>query len=179
MWRFVFMLWVGVSCEIDQERVNISRKKISGPIQVAELVTIDYKDSGTLKARLSSPKIEYYTDPDPRLLMPKGLSVDFFLDDKTKPHSTLEAGWGLRYEKQHTTWLKNNVVVVNIEQDTLQAEDLVWDEKAHIIRSDKFVRIKKKEEILYGVGFESDEDLTHYKIFNIKGTIYRDRGTFE
>lgn len=48
-----------------------------------------------------------------------------------------------------------------------------------MITSNAFVRIKKKREILYGEGFESNDDFSKYKIFKIKGTIYRDRAEIE
>jgi hypothetical protein len=65
------------------------------------------------------------------------------------------------------------VVAVNVDHDTLNTELLVWYELHRKIYSNKAVRIKKKEEIWYGDGFESNEDFTKYKIFHITGIVKR------
>ena len=63
------------------------------------------------------------------------------------------------------------MVAININHDTLNTEMLVWDELKKKIYSNKAVRIKKKDETIYGDGFESNEDFTQYKIFHITGII--------
>ena len=60
---------------------------------------------------------------------------------------------------------------VSKKNETLNAEELIWDEKNGKIYSDKFVKITTADEIIYGEGFEANEDFTNYKIKNIKGTI--------
>ena len=64
-----------------------------------------------------------------------------------------------------------NVIVTNEKGDKLNTEHLIWDEKKQKLLSNEDVKITTKDEIIFGKGFEANEDFTKYKIFNIKGTI--------
>jgi LPS export ABC transporter protein LptC len=66
---------------------------------------------------------------------------------------------------------KKNVVVINEKNEKLNTEHLIWNEKTKKIYSDEFVKITTPDEIIYGTGFEADQDFSRYKIMNIKGTI--------
>jgi hypothetical protein len=66
---------------------------------------------------------------------------------------------------------KKDVVVVNEKGEKLMTEYLVWDEKTGKIFSNEFVKIITADEIIMGNGFESNQDFSRYKIFDIKGTI--------
>ena len=66
---------------------------------------------------------------------------------------------------------RKNVVVVNQKGDRLNTEHLIWDEKKQKLISDEFVKITTKDQIIYGDGFEANEDFTKYKIFKTRGTI--------
>ncbi|MSQ79710.1 MAG: LPS export ABC transporter periplasmic protein LptC [Flavobacteriaceae bacterium] len=145
------------------------------PGEKGEGISVIYTDSGNLRAKLFTPLIENYHDIDrnPYLEMKKGLTVFFYTANKYRPESMLKADHGIKYEKQKKVVLQRNVVVVNLDHDTLNTELLIWDELTRKIHSDKFVRIKKKDEILFGEGFESNEDFTDYKIFKIKGSLLR------
>jgi hypothetical protein len=66
---------------------------------------------------------------------------------------------------------RNDVILVNSKGDTLNTEELIWEEAKQTIHSDKYVRITTKDEIIMGEGFESNTEFTKYKIFSIRGTI--------
>jgi LPS export ABC transporter protein LptC len=142
---------------------------------------VSYTDSGDLRAKLFTPLVEHYrTFPkDPYLEMRKGLRIFFYGADKSKPESMLKANYGIKYEKSRRVVIKNDVMVVNINHDTLNTEQLIWDENTRKISSNQFVRIKKPKEIIYGHGFESNEDFTNYRIFKIKGMFKREDGEIQ
>jgi hypothetical protein len=60
---------------------------------------------------------------------------------------------------------------VNTKGERLNTEEIIWDEQKKKIYSDKYVTIHTKDEILFGYGFESNEDFSKYKIFKLSGTI--------
>jgi LPS export ABC transporter protein LptC len=64
---------------------------------------------------------------------------------------------------------RKNVLVVNEKGDQLNTEHLIWDERTQKLTSDEFVKITTKDEIIYGNGFEANQDFSRYRIFNIKG----------
>jgi hypothetical protein len=60
---------------------------------------------------------------------------------------------------------------VNERGEQLTTEHLIWDERRQMLNSDEFVKITTKDEIIYGNGFEANQDFSQYRIFNIKGII--------
>lgn len=56
--------------------------------------------------------------------------------------------------------------------DTLKTEHLIWEEKEERIHTEEFVRIIRADQIISGIGFQSDQSLQNWRIKNPKGTIY-------
>jgi hypothetical protein len=46
---------------------------------------------------------------------------------------------------------------------------IFWDQKLQKIYSDKYIRIEQQDKIITGIGFESNQSMTEYKIFNTTG----------
>lgn len=61
--------------------------------------------------------------------------------------------------------------MVNEKNEKLNTEHLIWNERTKKIYSDDFVKITTPDEIIFGNGFEADQDFSRYKIMKIKGTI--------
>lgn len=102
--------------------------------------------------------------------LPSGVHVEFY-DEAMKVNSTLDAKYALRKDQESIMEAKNDVVVVNAKGEKLNTEHLTWNERTAKIYSDKFVKITTPDKIIFGNGFEANQDFTSYKIFNIKGTI--------
>jgi hypothetical protein len=64
------------------------------------------------------------------------------------------------------------VIAFNAKGDTLRTPDLWWDQNTRKFYTDKVVRFKSASKIIYGgKGFEADQDLSHYFIFQPTGII--------
>jgi LPS export ABC transporter protein LptC len=103
----------------------------------------------------------------------EGLKVDFY-NDSLRVTSWLTANYGIRYESDGKTVLKNDVQVLNENNEHLSTEELIWDERKHIIYTEKFVKITTPDQVIYGEGMEADEQLTTYRIKKPQGTIKSD-----
>jgi len=97
--------------------------------------------------------------------------IRILYSDSMHVKSKLTADYGIRYEREQKMEARKNVVVVNEKGETLNTEHLIWDERTEKLRSNEFVKITTKGEIIMGTGFEANQDFSKYKIFNIKGTI--------
>ena len=78
---------------------------------------------------------------------------------------------------QHTNNLRatGNVHVESDSGFTLYANSILWDNQYKIIESKDSVMFTTIEgDTMYGVGFESDMDLTKWKIYKPNGVIKRD-----
>ena len=67
--------------------------------------------------------------------------------------------------------MRDSVVWKSVEGDTLETEELFWDERREKIYSNKFVVITRPDEVIYGHGFEADQDFSYSRINAIEGRI--------
>lgn len=159
------------SCENDIEKINMVSKVDNSPVERAENIEVLYSDSGFVKMKLVGTVLERYANADePYILFPKGMKTLFY-DRALNITSRLSAEWGIRYENNQRMEAKKNVEVINEKGDKLNTEHLTYDQADGKLRSDEFVKITTADEIIYGTGFEANEDFSRYRIFNIKGII--------
>ena len=165
------ILLVAFSCNEEVEKVRVVTEKSNLPIETGHTIQINYTDSGFPRARLFAPLMERYANDEKNYTeMKKGITAYFFNKNR-KVDSYLKAKYAIRYDREKRMTAKNDVVLVNNKFDTLNTEELNWDEVTQRIYSDKAVRITTPDEIIIGEGFESNTEFDKYKIFKIKGTI--------
>lgn len=167
---FLFLLVFIYSCENDLEKVKLYSKGNAIPQESAKSIKIIYSDSAKVKVELTAPVLNRFETDNSYIEMPKGLQALFY-NERMEVKSKLTARYGIRYERDLRMEARKNVVVINENGDRLETEHLIWDEKKEKLISDDFVKITTKDEIIFGNGFEANQDFTKYKIFNIKGTI--------
>lgn len=173
MFRYFLLscfLSILLSCVNDPQEVNSLTEKNTGPINTAENIEILYSDSAKLKARVTAPVLEKYAGEKPYLLFPKGVKA-YFYDSNKEMNSWLTAKYAINYENEKRMEAKKDVEVMNTKGERLNTEHLVWDQGEKKLYSEVFVKITTKEEVIYGDGFEANEDFTKYRIKKIKGTI--------
>ncbi len=159
------------SCENDMSTVRKIASKKAAEVEVGKDIDAFYSDFGKMKARLIAPVMNHVVDPkNPYSEMPAGLHLIFF-SDSLKGQTDLTSGYGISYDKSDQMIARNNVVVINIAGEKLETEELIWNQKTEKISSEKFVKITTRDEIIFGDGFESNEDLSNYKIKKIRGTL--------
>lgn len=106
---------------------------------------------------------------------PEGIYVEQF--DSTFTTETMIEGDTALYMKEKQLWqLDGNVHIENVEGREFDTQQLFWDQKKRRIYSDVPIRITSEEEIIEGVGFVSNEQMTKYSIKRTTGlfTIERD-----
>ena len=59
--------------------------------------------------------------------------------------------------------------VESLEGKTFETSLLFFNQKEEKIYTDKYIRIQEEDKIITGIGFESNQDMTQYKIFNSHG----------
>ncbi len=134
------------------------------PDQESTTATITFTEYGKLRAILYSDNIKILRDEREKLL--KNVRIDFF-DENEKQTSTLTSLFGKIDDGTQDMYAIDSVVAVGDSGLTLTTDELIWKNKEKKIVSDKFVRIVSEKEIIEGYGFESDQNLKNYTIFNI------------
>ena len=154
--------------EIEQ----ISLKGEILPVSTSKDVKLILSDSGNVKVIMIAPLIERFIEENesPYDLLPQGMEIEF-LDSLGNVEANVKCEHSIYYPEKQILILTKNVEVYNIEGNKLNSEYLVWDANTKKITSNDFVKITTGGEIIYGNGFEADQDFTNYQIENIKGVI--------
>ena len=166
---FLFALFLS-SCVNDMEEVKAITAEVPLPVEVADDIKIIYSDSAILKVILEAAHLERFVGENPYLEMTQGVHVRFF-NSLGQVESELRSNYAVSHENTDIMEAKEDVVVVNKKGETLNTEHLIWEEKTERIHTEEFVKITTEDEVIFGHGFESNQDFTKYRIKKIKGTI--------
>jgi lipopolysaccharide export system protein LptC len=142
---------------------NLNVEKL--PDQESWNSTVFFSDSGKTEAILKAGRIRVYYDTKETLL-DSNIHIDFY-DRYGKISSVLTAKKGKVDDATHNLYAMDSVVAVNDSGVTLKTEELMWRNKDKKIVSNKFVTITSPKENIQGYGFESDQSLRNYVIYNI------------
>ena len=142
------------------------------PSQESWNSTIFFTDSGKTKAILTTGHLRVYEKSNETLL-DSGLKVDFYNDLEQKT-STLTSKRGRVDDRTNNLYAMDSVVAVNDSGVVVRTDEMVWRDKDRKITSDKFVTITSPKEQIEGYGFESDQHLLNYVIYNITYITTRD-----
>lgn len=168
---FTMVLFLS-SCENDVKEVKKLENLEISPLEIQEDLQVEYSDSSYTRLKMTAPLAESYSQLDePYRLFPKGINVNFY-DLLGEENSRLRADYAKEFIKEGKWEAKGDVVVVNKKGEQLNTEILYWDQKKERIYSDAYVKIKTKDQIIEGTGFESDQDFSNYEITNVIGIIY-------
>jgi len=171
MWCLV--VWLGLNaCTNDMREVMRLPSNQLSPSQVGDSITLMYSDTSHLRVMLQASRMLVFTKNtrEPMRILPKGVYVTFF-DNDGAISATLRANYAVHYEMTQVMEAKYNVVVVNLKGEKLETERLVWNEATKKISTDAPVRISTGEQVIKGVGLESNQDFSEYKIKQVTGVI--------
>ena len=159
------------SCENDLAAIPTDIDKDMIAKETARDVKLLYSDSAVVRVRVTGPVMMRHLDKsDPRQEFPEGISVEF-LDASGRTQSYLSAKYAMRKENKDEVIVQDSVVWQSKQNERLETEELVWDNKKRKVHSNKFVKITKPGEVVYGYGFEANEDFTVWKIKALEGVI--------
>lgn len=140
-------------------------------IEVGKEVEILYSDSALVRVRVTAPVLHNILDREnPHQEFPNGIKVDFF-DANLTVFSVLTAKKAIREPEKAIVTARDSVVLVTTKNEKLETEELIWDERAALTRTDKFVKVTKPGEVIYGYGLEATQDFSYWKIIVPKGRI--------
>jgi LPS export ABC transporter protein LptC len=164
-------LFLLVACERTVRREDVFFTQDDAAVEVGKNVEILYSDSAMVRVRITSPLLHNFTDKtNPRQEFPTGVKVDF-LNQATIVQSTLTAKTATRYPEKGQVIARDSVVMVTAKKEKLETEELTWDEKTAKIRTDKFVKVSKPDEVIYGFGLEAEQDFSYWRILVPKGKV--------
>jgi LPS export ABC transporter protein LptC len=102
-----------------------------------------------------------------------GMRVRFY-DGGADVRSTLTSKRGMVEDRTQTLIARDSVIVVTPKGERLETDSLRWDPKRGQIATGAPFRFLHGNDLLTGVGFQADPDLTHYTINSAVRALVRD-----
>jgi len=151
-----------VSCENDVNEVKQLGVKKPGIEEGKDIVSY-LSVSGVMKAKLMAPlMLRFQGDSSLKSEFPKSLYVEFY-NDSMQVESRLRAKYGKYLEQDKQIYLRDSVVIIRVNGDTMYTSELYWDQTLEKFYTDKFVEISQREprqKLFAKKGFTSNQQLT-------------------
>ncbi len=162
---------IGITANCQKNAISEEPIELNVDVERAEDIEIVYSDSAQIKVKITGPTMLYHLTPsEPKQEFPDGLNVEFY-DIQGDVSSVLTARYGIRYERRGRVIVKDSVVWKSLNQEMIETEELIWNERNQKISTKKFARITKPDEIIYGYGFEADQNFKNARINAITGRL--------
>lgn len=149
---------------IKQELEDVPDFVIASPV-------VNFYDSTRVKAVLSADTAMSYKKFQ-YTIMYNNVHIDFYQKQTNIIETYMDSDSAKIDESNNNMFAFNNVYVWSEKSKTsLNTDFLEWNQEKGMLFSNKYVKINSPVEIIEGYGMESNQDLTNYKIFKVKGVI--------
>lgn len=170
--RILFILSILIPCFFvscgnkNEDYVDLPYDRELTPTMKDDSVTLLLSDSGIIRYKMITKEwLIFEKSSDPHWFFPQGIYVEQF-DTAFNKQASLKADTAWNYTQKKLWKLKGNVFMRNIKDETFQTQEVFWDERERKIYSEKYIEIHKPDELtLKGIGFESNSEMTKYKVF--------------
>ena len=134
-------------------------------------------DSGVTRYRADADMwLVYGKASEPYWYFPEGIYIEQF-DTLLNVKAMIKADTAWYYEKTELWKGIGNVELRSLEGDYISSSVIYWDQKAHKIYSDLFTVIERGGRTIRSQnGFESDEALSYYHLYNSSGNLLFEEG---
>jgi LPS export ABC transporter protein LptC len=147
------------ACENDEKTVDEWTRKV---VLKEEAINIEsfLSQDGKMKARLTAPLMYRVAADTLYTEFPNSLHVDFY-DENTVVETRLDCKYGKYFESLNKVYLRDSVVVINVNGDTLKSPDLWWDQNTKLFYTDKYAEVRTKVKIIFpSIGIEASLDFS-------------------
>lgn len=141
------------------------------PMLEAEAIDLLMTEKGRLVVRVLAPTMNSF-DRDEKQYdeFPEGITVQSYSSDGL-PSSSIRADYAI-YQRKEKLWeARTRVVAVNEKGDSIQTEQIFWDESNGRVYTKANVRIRTSTAVLFGKGLESDDRFVDWEIKEPTGVI--------
>lgn len=158
------------ACENDAKKINDWTKDKVMTEEATDVVSY-LSDHGVMKAKLTAPYMLRVLADTEYIEFPSSLHIDAF-NDSGKVETRIDALYGKYFETLNKAYLKDSVVVINVNGDTLLSPDLWWDQNTKMFYTDSVAQYHTKDKhIAGGKGLQATQDLSSVLFKFPTGTI--------
>lgn len=163
----IFYCLLLTSCEEDKK--DLKREEYKGPVSEVYGINMTYSDSARLVVRMTTDVQLTMVSEDK--IFPKEIRVFFF--DKFGNNTTKLRGDSARFIRAKNLYrIMGKVQIDNqVKHEILETPELFWSPETKKIYTDKQVDIKTPDQVLHGMGMDSNQDFTDYTIRKVTGVV--------
>lgn len=171
----VVMLLLFLSCTGSKKKLGEAVTERDSMSVMSTLgVTTYVSDSGVTRYKVVTEEWLMFDKKKPSYwAFEKGVYLEKF-DSIFQVEASIKSDTAYFYDKDKLWKLIGNVEIQNLKGERFDTELLFWDQATGKVYSDKRIRIEQTERIIIGQGFESNQQMTDYKIHNMEGIFYVD-----
>lgn len=158
-------------------RMDAIGNRAEQPVLDAQQVTTLISDSGVTRFRITASKWQVYDKATPpHWEFVDGILLEQF-DHNLRTAATLRSDYAYYNEEAELWHLTGNVFATNVNGEQFDTEELFWNQKTERVYSDSAITITQPASktgqdgggvatatVIKGVGFESNQEMTHYTI---------------
>jgi LPS export ABC transporter protein LptC len=138
------------------------------PAQESWNITLAVSDSGRPSSLVRAGHAsEYHRGEKRELYIDRGIAVTIY-DPQGGAPTYMNAGRGVLHDNQDIEAF-DHVLIRSGDGTTISTEHIVRTNSDRMLRSDKYVTITKPSQTIRGYGFESDDAMKRYRIFQASG----------
>lgn len=158
------LMWFSFSC---RESVDLEELKVyDGPMNSAKNIFLVNSDSAIVRSELKAPLQLQFMDGDEEF--PEGIEIKFFTKDG-QLETTMRADRGYYIKSENLYRGEGNVQIKNLIKDqSLQSEEIFWNQAEKKIYTEKFVTIQDKQTLFNGSGMEADDSFSNYTLKQVR-----------
>ena len=157
----LFIVLLFFSCTNIEKPNDFQEKDISDQESWNPVIILTW--DGIKRSVIKSSRM-YKSEKKNEIILELGIDADLFSKDE-KHMSNLKSDRAIIFEKTDNLLATGNVRVFSDSGVTLFTDSLLWNNKNEkIFSNDSVMLTTNYNDTLYGIGFESNVDLTHWKI---------------
>ncbi len=172
--RIPFLVFIAIITNCNTPIINDSQYEelAEKPDQESWDVRITVTNAGTKRADIKADYLEQFNDKG-FITLENNVQIDFYNADEHHMSSVLADKAEMN---ERTNFLRaiDNIIVKSDSGVTLYTDTLSWDNTKELIFTNDSVMITTEtSDTLYGIGFESDMNMEHWKIIKPRGVTSR------
>ena len=161
----------------DKQFAEAITERDSLPVLETRGVSTLISDSGVVRYRITAPLWQVFDRKDPsHWAFEEGVYLETF-DESFQTQASIQADTAYYFDGQRLWELDGNVEIKNLKGEQFNTQQMFWNQNTQRVYSDKFIRIRQTDRVITGHGFESNQQMTVYRIFRPEGVFYVDDST--
>ena len=166
----LFLVAILFSCKNNAKEVQDFLADKNLPIGITEKVHFVHTDSARVTMKMYTNLMLDFSNrrAHPYFEFPKGIKITTL--ERNGDSVTIAGDYALRYLKTKVSEIKQDVVIRNyVQKLKLETSKLYWDENTNYFFTDREFTFYTKTDTIYGVGFESKDNLSEWWVKDIRG----------